>query len=142
MKKNKEKKHKGFSLIELLIVIAIIGIMTAISWKTLVEMRDTSNAKNACEEAAGAINQARNYALSGKCAEGGTKVTIDFSKKTITMPACSENFSLPKGVSCEGAIFNFRIPSGEKINPANSLDCQSGSATKTVTVDNFKAYCD
>lgn len=144
--KNWKKAYRGVTLIELIIAIAIVGIMVAISWAILGGTKDTSNVKNACEEAAGAINQAKNYALTGKCSgDGASKVTVSFDDDGGTIKDdksnCDEAFTLPKGTTCDSESINFSIPDGV-LSGVASVTCASGGATRTVKVDSLKAYCE
>lgn len=59
-------KQKGFSLVELMIVIAIAGIMTAVTLVSMNATREKKTVESAAREVAAAVREAQNYALTGK----------------------------------------------------------------------------
>lgn len=67
MKNKKIKKlSKAFTLVEILVVLAIIGIMTAIALNSLIISNRQQLFLNQFEEIFSAINNARSLAISGK----------------------------------------------------------------------------
>jgi len=60
------KKYRGFSFIELLTVIAIIGIMSAVAFVSLSSSKSSAKLSAAQREVAGAIKLAQSYALQGR----------------------------------------------------------------------------
>jgi type II secretion system protein H len=70
--KNKIKKYKGVTFLELMVVIAIIGIMTAVALVSLQPAKDDARLKAAQGEVAASIRLAQSYALQGK-AQAGAK---------------------------------------------------------------------
>lgn len=56
---------RGFSLVEVLLVIAFIGIMTAVTFVSLSGKRTDEALKGAAREVAAAVRVAQNNALSG-----------------------------------------------------------------------------
>jgi prepilin-type N-terminal cleavage/methylation domain-containing protein len=150
---NKNKKvhvsrQLGFSLIEFLIAVAIISIISVVSWIRLSDSKSATFAKQACEEAASAINKTRNFALSGKCSGGGaTFVRIRISGNGGVISGgngnCDETFSLPRATTCSTGTFTFGIPLGDGNTGSISCNITGGDASdaRTVIVDNNKAYC-
>ncbi len=69
--KNKNFK-KGFTLVELLIVIAIIGIMTAVLLVSMSKGGVNNTLKVAGRQLSGALRESQNYALTGKQKEEGS----------------------------------------------------------------------
>lgn len=57
---------KGFSLLELMIVIAFIGIMTSVTIVSLNSSRTKKQVEDTAREVAAAIREAQNGALTGK----------------------------------------------------------------------------
>lgn len=74
-----KKKHKAFTLIELMAVIAIIGIMSAVAFVSLNSTKSASRLKTAQREVTSIIKLAQTYALQGKNQEypvgSGTFIT-------------------------------------------------------------------
>lgn len=62
----KIKNKKGLSLIEVMMVVAIIGIMTAISIVSFVNSRRNAVLSGEADVIIAAIREAQNYALTGK----------------------------------------------------------------------------
>lgn len=68
----KKRNKTGFTLIEVIIVIAIIGIMTAISIVSLRGGKTSNNLETSRREVASIIKLAQSYALQGKITGGNT----------------------------------------------------------------------
>ena len=141
---------------ELMVVIAIVGILSAVSWGILAGARKSSDAKNACEQVASMINKTRNYALSGKTFKNGAVVvvptvfTATVSGQTVTITndksVSPETFSIPNSVTCGASLsFAFSAPYGTCSgcgSPSTPINCSvSGGATRTVTVTPNSAVC-
>ncbi len=60
------KKVRGFTLIEMVIVIAIIGLTSSIVITSLSSNRSARETDRAIHVLAGALREAQNYALTGK----------------------------------------------------------------------------
>jgi len=65
-----KKNLKGFTLLELIVVIAIIGIMTSVGLVSLVPAKKQIALKTAQNEVTSAIKLAQSYALQGKSIQG------------------------------------------------------------------------
>lgn len=131
------KKYFGFTLVELMVVMAIAGIMATIGWATLGDSSKNINASNACDQLASSINKARGYALSGK---SSTSILISGSANSYTISGISnpETISLPKGVSVNAFSCSFAVPSGA-MSGCGTISFVG--TTKTVTVEAFNAKC-
>lgn len=60
------KSKKGFSLIELMMAIAMISIMTAVTLASMNTQREKKAVESAAREVAATLREAQNYALTGK----------------------------------------------------------------------------
>ena len=65
-------KIKAFTLVELIIVIAVIGIMTSVGMVSFQTSRNTHKVEAAANEVAATIKLAQSYALQGKAADDGS----------------------------------------------------------------------
>jgi Tfp pilus assembly protein FimT len=70
----KEKKLNGFSLIELMVILAIIVIMTGVSIVSLSPSRRYQALKAAQDEVTASIKLAQSYALQGRTVSGISRV--------------------------------------------------------------------
>jgi prepilin-type N-terminal cleavage/methylation domain-containing protein len=84
-------KKAGFTLVEIMIVVAIIGLLAAIALPNFVKARQTAQ-KNACIANLKQIDGAKEqYALENKIANGGACADSDvlpFLKNTTAIPTC------------------------------------------------------
>jgi prepilin-type N-terminal cleavage/methylation domain-containing protein len=79
--------NKGFTLIELMIVIAIIGILSAVSTYGWLGYQNNVNLKTAAREVMADIASCRQLAVSGNC-DYLIQFTDSSPNYTITAPTC------------------------------------------------------
>lgn len=143
------RKIKAFTLVELIIVIAIIAIISAVSWSVLGGAKKSAAVNDACNQVAAMINKTRNYALSGKNGAVAFEAAVDGSKITIKADAVPiETFTFAGGAICANHTLLYAVPNGEaKFDGDNFteefINCSSSdfSATRTVSVTPYVATC-
>ncbi|NTU67184.1 MAG: hypothetical protein HGB08_04675 [Candidatus Moranbacteria bacterium] len=151
--KNTNRKNKsfwkGFTLLELTVVIAASMILLALSWESLSKSRQDANESAACNELASYINKTRTYALTGKTDKDGkvpdkfyvttsrsNNVTSIYIKADGTLV---EKYDIKGGIDCDSVNLNYSVPGGG-ISGTNNYNC--GTLHKYhVDVDKFKAVC-
>ena len=79
--------NKGFTLIELMIVIAIIGILSSVSMYGWLGYQNNVNLKTAAREVMADIASCRQLAVSGNC-DYLIQFTDGSPNYTITAPTC------------------------------------------------------
>lgn len=156
------KKYKGVTFAELIVVIAIIGIMSSVGFVSLQSSKANARLQAAQREVAATIKLAQSYALQGKMigaitpCEYGFKFTSLNSYQIFYKPPVSgdctspgsetsaEIFVLNDGVVLDNpvianTIIRFTIPFSvmtPPITPIFTFRYPAGTgATKTITIN-------
>jgi general secretion pathway protein G len=120
--KNKTSKKAGFTLVEIMIVVAIIGLLAAIAIPNFVRARTTSQA-NACinnlRQMDGAVQQ---YALENKLASSAT-YALDDLKPYVKLDSNGNLPPCPGGgtYSAGASVTNAPLCSLSSQSPAHKL---------------------
>jgi prepilin-type N-terminal cleavage/methylation domain-containing protein len=159
--RQKGQEYNGVTLLELLIVIGIISIMSAVVYVSFTPARNQARLKAAQTEVVATIKQAQSYALQGKMAISGTKsgqVPARYGFKFLSdnqtyrifyCTACGglddetvEEFSLASnGVSLTSPAygstrFDMDVPNGNYCLPSSlSMTLGLSGISKTITVE-------
>ena len=111
------KSNNGFSLIEILITLVIIGILAAIAAPNVLGMINSNRVKKGLVDLAGAIKEAQSQAIreSDSCT-----ITIDTADKEITGTCLlstrnlNENLDIVANIPHNGTANNFDITFSSK----------------------------
>ena len=136
---------RGFTLLEAVITIAIIGILSGIGIVSLTSSRNQAKLKSAQTEVAATIKLAQSYALQGKNCDGNMPSSYKFhirNNKDYSI-RCNdsidvENYSLSGGVTLApvGGFISFDVPNANTNIPlGTSINFQSGSAIGTISIN-------
>jgi prepilin-type N-terminal cleavage/methylation domain-containing protein len=91
-------KKRGFTLVEIMIVVAIIGLLAAIAIPSFVRARQTSQ-KNACINNLRQLDGAKDqWAIENKAATGDSCAQGDISPYLKKWPECPAGGSYTIGV--------------------------------------------
>ncbi|MFA5777501.1 MAG: prepilin-type N-terminal cleavage/methylation domain-containing protein [Parcubacteria group bacterium] len=134
------KNKKGFSLIELLIAIAIIGIITSVTIVSMGDRKRDAEVEVAARKVVAAIRQAQNNALAGKGASSScSQYNFTYGSSGYSMD-CSGNYSvshtLENGITFANASANtvsFSVPFGT-LNPASDTTIQLTKNSSTYYI--------
>jgi len=122
-------------LIELVVLIAIIGIMSAVSIASLVTAKRNSELDTAAEEVMAVLREAQNYSLTGK------NISSTCSSYTVDFTNGSGNYNLNNGGGCT-LDQNYTLKNGVVVSVSTDTVFMAphgdifglGSGWRTITV--------
>ena len=105
-KKASSKKQNGFTLIELMVVIAIVGILSAVGLPEMLKAQDRAKASVAQQEAVAAAKECAIYTLAGGAIPDGSQYESD-----VTIGAdCASVVAVTAG--SDGATYTIPLTNG------------------------------
>lgn len=114
--------EKGFSLIEMVVVIVIAGVLVGIVWLRLAYLAPRYRLEGAARDLAAEIQKARGRAIAeGKC----IRVSFSTTNKTYSVDTAAG------GASCAGATFT--SGTALKIEDSGSIAIDNGSGGAPVS---------
>ena len=88
---NRFKKSKGFTLVEIMIVVLIIGILLAIAVPNFVKARETSRSRTCIGNLKQTVSAKEQYAMENRLASGATvtwaNLSPDYLKREPVCPS-------------------------------------------------------
>ncbi|MEN6356601.1 MAG: prepilin-type N-terminal cleavage/methylation domain-containing protein [Armatimonadota bacterium] len=90
------KRRRGFTLIEIMIVVLIIGILLAIAIPNFMRARETSRAKSCCANLRQIETAKEQYAMDNKLSDGGViagTLWPDYIKQEPTCPSTGASYA-------------------------------------------------
>jgi len=105
-------RKKGFTLLEVLAVVIIIGILAALGWSSMNELIQTNKAKEAARSLASFAERA--------VAEG--KMRKDSVKISISAGAMEARLANPQNAPNNGILFSQPLPNGFSANAVSRPD--------------------
>jgi prepilin-type N-terminal cleavage/methylation domain-containing protein len=156
--------RSGFTFIEVMIVIAIMGIMAVVALVSLNPAEENAAVESATRQVTSTIQLARSYALQGKRENGsavcgfGVEITsssqynlyynilqasssdcVTQGTPGSTIGAIDSTYALPSGITfnTSSKYIYFSVPSADVTSPWTGGVClnYSGSCQKNITVD-------
>ena len=88
--KSTEMRHKGFTLVEIMIVVALIGLLAAIAMPSWVHARTTSQTNTCINNLSQIFGATQQWALETKAAATASVAFTDISsylKRAVVCPA-------------------------------------------------------
>ncbi len=115
---NARSDNQGFTLIETLVIVVIIGILSAIATPSLLGMLNRNKVSNALDQTQGALQEAQREAMrkSQQCT-----VTLDTTNSKVTSPCLSTGTrTLPSGIAIATNLPSSTVTFSFRGNTTNS----------------------
>ena len=128
---NRKPKDAGFSLIELVVVVAVLAILSAIAIPAFTSINDKARASAAANTLATLVKE-----CAVKHANGASGTGLNYNAlrldgyADLTSAACPTTGTLTFSVSpanSELPAFTYNFATGEKTCTPNKQNCRSGS---------------
>ncbi|KKR20862.1 MAG: Tfp pilus assembly protein FimT [Candidatus Moranbacteria bacterium GW2011_GWA2_39_41] len=133
----KIKTNRAFTLVEFLVVIAFMGIMTAVSLVSFYDSKNKKAVETEARKVAAVVREAQNYALTGKNASAGcgNEYTFTYGGSEYGIIGCvTESYSLIGGVSFNtNSSFSFSVPWGNA-SEAKTIAVEKGNDKYNICV--------
>ncbi len=111
----KTKRNAGFTLLEIMIVVAIIGLLAGISTPSVLKARDTSQLSAIISNLRVLENTKEQWAIEAKQGNGAQPLDTDLApflkNYTMPLPVLGENYN----INPIGTPANATIPAGVRL---------------------------
>lgn len=133
----KIQNKKGFSFLELIIVVAIIGIMTVAAFVSLYGAKESKSVEIAAREVAAAIREAQNNALTGKIVNSG-EYPCQFSFVSSPSSAYQIEYGYHTGSECGVITYAYNLQNGAVFSGSVTISFGVPHATVGLEADPTK----
>lgn len=138
IKRANNKKKKGFTLIELIIVLAVMAIIALIAIPNFAAVRNNSKVK-ADKQSCETIERTVLMLVSDETIKGSGEITVSFDEKTDTMTVDLDKVEETTTGVVETALAEVKAPQGNKIvstDGTEPADATNGCDKYLITITN------
>ena len=131
IKKQVSKTVSAFSFMEVILVIAIIGIMTSAVFASISQSKNRTELETAANEVVASIRKIQNYSLSGK------NISVGCTKYTLNTTNGSNSFTINNGGATCPYNVSYKLKNGVTFGNSASVSFNApfGNRDNTNTVD-------